>query len=289
MDNGPYWHLYTDGTKMQNIFCKEGDFKIGMWSLATALHLCKNVRSLSFELMSNHIHLILSGYQQECVEVFDLFASRLKRAFAKSDRTINWCQFKMDILPIENIQALRNEIIYVNRNAFVANPAYTPYSYLWGGGCAYFNPWIQYPRKSPLGKLKVKTQRELLHTRDVAAFSELIEVSSMPFIPSFCDIRLGESMFRDARSYFNSLTRNTEAFSQIASRLKDSIYLTDDELYSVVCSYINKEYSVKTTAQLSGQQKIDTARHLHFNYNASNQQLRRLLRIDMSILEELFP
>ena len=111
----------------------------------------------------------------------------------------------------------------------------------------------------------------------------------MPFIPSFCDIELGESMFRDARSYFNSLTRNAEAFSQIASRLKDSVFMTDDELYSVLYSYINKEYSVKTAAELTAQQKIDTARHLHFNCNASNQQLRRMLRMDLAILEELFP
>ena len=96
-------------------------------------------------------------------------------------------------------------------------------------------------------------------------------------------------MFRDARSYFNSLTRNAEAFSQIASRLKDSIFLTDDELYSVICSYISKEYSVKAPSQLSAQQNIDTARHMHFNYNASNHQLRRMLRLDPSILEELFP
>ena len=96
-------------------------------------------------------------------------------------------------------------------------------------------------------------------------------------------------MFRDARSYFNSLTRNAEAFSQIASRLKDSIFLTDEELYSVICSYISKEYSVKIPSQLSAQQKIVTARHLHFHYNATNQQLRRMLRLDLSILEELFP
>ena len=111
----------------------------------------------------------------------------------------------------------------------------------------------------------------------------------MPFIPSFCDIKLGESMFRDARSYFNSLTRNAEAFSQIAARLKDTIFLTDEELYSVICSHINKEYSVKTLSQLSAQQKIDTARHMHFNYNATNQQLRRMLRMEPAILEELFP
>ena len=96
-------------------------------------------------------------------------------------------------------------------------------------------------------------------------------------------------MFRDARSYFYSLTRNVEAFSQIASRLKDSIFLTDEELYSVICSHINKEYSVKTPSQLSAPQKIDTACQMHFGYNASNQQLRRMLRLDLSILEELFP
>ena len=67
------------------------------------------------------------------------------------------------------------------------------------------------------------------------------------------------------------------------------IFLTDEELYSVICSHINKEYSVKTPSQLGAQQKIDTARHMHFGYNATNQQLRRMLRMDLSILEELFP
>ena len=289
ISNGPYWHVYTDGTKMQNIFCNEEDFKIGMWCLAVALHLCKSVRAITFELMANHIHLILAGQKQDCIMCFEIFTSRLKQAFSKTGRIIDWSNFKMDILPIEDIQALRNEIIYVNRNAFVANPSYTPDSYPWGGGCAYFNPWLKYVQTSPLGNLKINIQRRMLHTRNVAPFSQLPEVGGIPFITAFCDIELGENMFRDARSYFNSLTRNAEAFSQIASRLKDTIFLTDEELYSVLCSYISKEYSVKTPTLLSAQQKIDTARHMHFGYNASNQQLRRMLRMDLSILEELFP
>ena len=71
------------------------------------------------------------------------------------------------------------------------------------------------------------TQRALLHTRDISPYADLRVISLMPFIPSFCHISLGESMFRDARS--------------------------------------------------------------HFNYNVSSQQLRRMLRLDLSILEELFP
>ena len=288
-DNGPYWHLYTDGTKMQNIFCCEDDFKAGMWCLAVAMHLCKDVQMLTFELMGNHIHLILAGVKEDCINAFDLLATRLKKSFPKRQQPIDWSQFKMEILPIDTLQALRNEIIYANRNAFVANPAFTPDSYPWGGGCAYFSPWLKYVPTMPLGNRSIQIQRELLHTKKIAPFADLKEINLIPFIPSFCNIRLGESMFRDARSYFTSLTRNAEVFSQIASRLKDSIFLTDEELYSALCLHINKEYSIKTPSELSAQQKIDTARYMHFNYNASNQQLRRMLRMDIAILEELFP
>ncbi len=288
-DNGPYWHLYTDGTKMQNIFCCEEDFKAGMWCMAAAMHLCKDVQMLTFELMGNHVHLILAGLKGDCIKAFDLFAARLKKAFPKRQQAIDWSQFEMDILPIDNLLALRNEIIYTNRNAYVANPAFTPDSYPWGGGCAYFSPWLKHLITTPLGDRSIQIQREFLHTKKITPFADLREINSIPYIPSFCNIKLGESMFRDARSYFNSLTRNAEVFSQIASRLKDSIFLTDDELYSALCSYINKEYSLKAPSELSAQQKIDTARYMHFSYNASNQQLRRMLRMDIVILDELFP
>lgn len=108
-------------------------------------------------------------------------------------------------------------------------------------------------------------------------------------IPSFCRIDIGERMFRDARSYFNSLTRNAEAFSQIAERLKDTVFLTDDEMYAAAVRYAEQNYSNRQLASLSPDQKIRLAKELHFRYNASNQQLRRLLRLDIGLLNELFP
>ena len=288
-NNGPYWHLYTDGTQMQNIFCNDAEFRTGMWVLAGSCCLVREVEVLTFELMKNPLHMIMSGPKESCIRFFYTTASKLKRTFSRKDKAIDWNRFKMDILPIETLQALRNEIIYVNRNAFVANACYTPDSYPWGGGCAYFNVWMEHLQTSPISILRIETQREILHTRDVAPFSTLKVINGIPFIPSFCNTALGEQMFRDARSYFNALTRNAEAFSQIAARLKDTIYLTDDEIYSVTIAHINKEYAVKGIQLLSGQQKIETARHLRFNYNATNQQLRRLLRLDISILEEMFP
>ena len=95
-------------------------------------------------------------------------------------------------------------------------------------------------------------------------------------------------MFQDARSYFHLLTRNAEAFSQIASRLKDTMFLTDDEMFVVAARSAAEEFSAKLGV-LTPDQKIQLARKLHFDYNASNQQLRRLLKLDISLLNEMFP
>ena len=197
--NGPYWHVYTDGTKMQNIFCCEDDFKTGMWCLAAGVHLCEGVQMLTFELMGNHAHLILAGQREACIKAFDLFAERLKKAFPKRQRAIDWSQFKMDILPIESLQALRNEIIYANRNAFVANPTYTPDSYPWGGGCAYFSPWLRHLTTSPLGELPILTQRSLLHTKNRKRWQQSVFITKQtPWIQSpfraSCEVRKGETI-----------------------------------------------------------------------------------------------
>lgn len=287
--NGPYWHICTDGTRMQNIFCTMEDFNTGMWILASVRCMVTDCRVITFEIMGNHLHLITAGPRERCLYFFEILKSRLKRTFTRMGSLVDWNRFAAETHPIETLQALRNEIIYVNRNAFIANEAYTPDSYPWGGGCAYFNGWMGDIQPVPLCNLKINHQRELLHTRDIERFARLEVIGNRAFIPSFCDIALGERMFRDPRSYFNALTRNAETFSQIASRLKDTVFLTDDEMYVVTVSHISKEYGINKIPLLSPQQRLDTARHLHFNYNATKQQLRRILKLEIGVLDEMFP
>ena len=286
--NGPYWHLYTDGTKMQDIFLGAEDYDVGMWILASAVCQVDGVEILTFELMGNHVHLILSGRREQCLQMFKLFKSRLARVMRKRGRVLDWSSFSAEILPIPDLKSLRNEIIYVNRNAYVVNPKYSPSSYPWGGGCAFFSLWLEHVCVKDFMDLSIDMRRELLHSRDVSLCSGLRKVGGRVFIPSFCSIDLAEAMFTDPRSYFNMLTRNAEAFSQIAQRLKDSVFLTDDELYSVLVSYINKEFGVRNVIHLDPKQKIECANYLRFKFSASRQQLRRLLRLDDKVLAELY-
>ena len=287
--NGPYWHLYTDGTEMQNIFCSDEEFNTGMWILASAICQTREIEVITFEIMNNHIHLILSGCRNSCLDMFDIFKRRLKKTMQHFGRVIDWKKFKAEILPIESIRALRNEIIYVNRNAYVANPRYTPVSYPWGGGCAYFNEWAHLLRPVKYKDLSIDKRRELIHSKDITSCSRLQIIGNRVYIPSFCNIQLGESLFADPRVYFNSLSRNAEAFSQIAERLKDSIFLTDGELFSITIAHISQKYNIQNTAHLSPQQKIECARFLHLKYKATKQQIRRLLRLEEKIIQELLP
>lgn len=131
---GRFWHLFTDGSSMEDIFLNEDDMKTGMIALAMGRCIYQEIEIITFELMSNHLHLILRGDRGACLELFGYFKKKLARIFCKQDRCIDWKRFKADILEIPDLKALRNEIIYVNRNAFVADPRFTPFSYPWGGG-----------------------------------------------------------------------------------------------------------------------------------------------------------
>lgn len=288
VENGPFWHLYTDGTMMGDIFCSEEDFKLGMTLLAVCAAVYPQIDLITFELMSNHVHLVMRGESEDCLVFFEIYKRRLKRLYTKMIRVVDWDSFQPQIIEIETLRALRNEIIYVNRNAYVANYKYTPFSYPWGGGWAYFSPVISLlPIKSVL-EVGYNRVRTLTHYREVSDLAALKFVGDVPFIPSFCRTDIGERMFQDARSYFHSLTRNAEAFSQIASRLKDIVFLTDDEMF-VVAARCSAEMFSNRLNVLNPAQKIQLARKLHFDYNASNQQLRRILKLDISVLDEMFP
>lgn len=287
---GQFWHLYTDGTRMGNIFLNDNDLNAGMAILAAcAKVMYPEAILVTFELMKNHIHLILCGNREACLRLFVLLKDKLRRVFKKTARGLDWKVFQAEILPIESLKALRNEIIYTHRNAFVANPTYTPFSYQWGGGCAYFNPMIKEIRTDKISSFSIDRQRELTYSRDTCQLGELKFSGERVYIPSFCNIRLGESMFTDARSYFFSLSRNAEAFSQIAARLKDKVFLTDDEIYAAALNLAGKEFGAGKITTLTPEQKIRLSKDLHFRYNASNHQLRRVLKLDIAVLNELFP
>ena len=53
---GPFWHLYTDGTKMENVFCSNEDMIRVMTAVAVEKTMSDDVMIITFEIMKNHLH-----------------------------------------------------------------------------------------------------------------------------------------------------------------------------------------------------------------------------------------
>ena len=286
---GPYWHIYTPGDLTEIIFTSSEDFTFGMNLMAVCLAAFPNLRIITFTLMNNHFHIILAGSREDALSFFGLYRKRLKCFMAGQGRYPDFSTLVPDAYEIPDLQALRNEIVYVNRNGYVVQPEHTPYSYPWSAGVYYFNPLLARVPRIPLSSLSQPEQRKLYHSRLIELPGHYKVSGQMIDPSSFCSIQEGEACYRNAHQYFRFLSRNQEAGSGIAKRLADTAFLTDEEMFGVARTLADKEYGVRNLASLPPEAKTALAKKLFFDYKAAPRQIRRLLKMDPAMMEALFP
>lgn len=305
---GPYYHAYTSGKDTPILFVDKKDLAFVMNVIAQAAYLYPCVRILAFEVMNNHFHFVLAGDKEDCLAFCNRILKRIRKHFPEAGKT------SLSIKDINDLTALRNNITYVNRNGYVADTNHTPFSYPWGTGRYYYldGPagipvsWVSYDGLRRIFRCRtlsissnwimVGCIDNLLEASDSAKYGtvrsiirqlDLTEIYVSP--ASYCDINLGVSMFRDAHHYFQEVTKNIEAYSELALEIGDDDFLTDAELYARLYNILKERYGNARVTSLSGAQKVDVARMLHYEYRASNGQIRRVLGLSQYDVDNLFP
>lgn len=187
---------------------------------------------------------------------------------------------------IDSLQSLRNTIVYVNRNGFVTDRNYTPFTYPWGTGKYYFNG-------ADFGgvntNLNVNEMRRMFRGR-AAIFPDTYQVNDGYILPSsYCNLELGMSLFRDAHHYFFMVSKNVETYGELALELNDGEYLTDTELVSQLVKLLKIDYNVNSLRDLGKSQKYDLARRLRLEFRSSNEQIRRVLNLTSAEVNTIFP
>lgn len=276
---GPYWHVYTSGKETPLIFNTREDFAFAMNVVAQA-YACSEINILAFEIMGNHFHFVLSADEIQIHQ----FWSFIRKKMIKSFPVIK--DVKLSLKPIDNLQSLRNNIIYTNRNGYVADPAHTPFSYPWGTGRYYFN---DFPVEHCLSDLHTRQRRLMFRGRDPHLPGQWKFIDGYICPLSFCSIESGMAMFRDAHHYFYLISKNIESNSELASELGGEEFLTDSELFKRLFQIIKSEYGVPQINALGTQQKIDLAIRLRREFHSSNGQIRRLLHLSQYEIDSLFP
>ena len=280
---GPVYNANTPENEPL-IFMSDEDFKAGMSILAICVRLHPDIRVFAFQLMSNHIHLVIGGDPQRIQVFFKYFVGRLNKYF---DGRASLKDISLKLFPIGDLSYMRNAIAYVNRNGYVVNNNVTPFSYRWGSSPFFFQPMVVNYAKmcgKPIGVLGI---RSLMHARSCDRLKDLQTIEGYVSPLEFCDIPLAESIFRDAKQYFYHISRNVEMYSEIAKSIGESIYVNDDDLYLAAVKIAREHYGTNDLRTLDTAGKLELAKRLHFDYNAGEKQLERLLKIDKRLLMAL--
>ncbi len=294
--DGPFWHLCTPGEVQEIIFIEEADFRYAITALGLALSALREntgatmscVVILAYAVMSNHIHLILAGPKEACLALFEEWKRLLKKYFARQGRILSWRNFEIaEPIQITDLRMLRTELAYCNRNGFVEGLCPTPFTYPWGSGQYYFS--MPQAAGMPFNELPYNVKRSMLQSRAQTLPKEYKAIEGMLDPRSFCQFDKGMAYFSNGYFYFSDITRNMEAFSESAKRLKDRVFLTDSELYVALLQLCKRNFGVNSPKELDPNSKLETAKLLHTTYNATNGQICRLLHLQKAIVDQLFP
>jgi len=286
---GTLWHVSTPGNLSEIINITELDFKFSVSNAAiSAAEL--GVVVISDTQMSTHTHTIMAGTRQLCSDYLKAERERLYRYLESNDRFLDLTAFKCDDpVEITDLDCARNEIAYCNRNGYVGSPQYHPFSYQWGAGAYYFNPYAKSQLGIPFNNIPFKTKRYLMRRR-VTNMPEGYRYANGMILPnSYARIDIGESLFRDAHHYFNSVVKNVESYSAIAKRYGDKVILPREELYSVVTMMARRDYDIKQPSLLPPSAKCQIAKVMHYDYNATNSQIQSILKLPIEQVREMFP
>ena len=284
----PFWHLWTP--ENHPVFLPDRDsFMATMDILAICARMVPEVRILTFQLMTNHLHLTSSGSGDLLLRLLRLFIRYLTKYLKARGLVVGLSFGEVDPRPLGSLQDMRNVIAYNNRNGYVVSPDYTPFTYPWGANSYYFN----YPAKARYkesGNILTRDgRRRLIHSHDADTVPTIVTVDGYACPMDFCDIGLGESVFRCASHYFREVSRNIESQKKIAQEIGESVFYTDDELFGVLLSLCQEKFGGQKPTMLPASAKQEMAMLLHNEFNAGNKQIQRMLRLDASIVSAWFP
>lgn len=280
---GECHHLWTPENH-EIIFTSQTDFKTGMTLFGISAKLYADVTVLTFELMSNHIHITASGDEGRLKNLFNTFKEFILKWLKSENSAISLEKFQAGTRRLMTLEDVRSVIVYDNRNGFIVSHEHTPFTYPWGANRYYFSPDSCRLAEQGSKSFSLRERRNVSHSRIADKAEGLLLFDGYTSPLSFCNIKAGESLFRDAAHYFNKLSKSIESNASIAKEIGESVWYTDDELYSIVKKISKEKYGTASPAAIAPNDKINLAKTLHYEFNAGAKQLQRMLKLDLSVL-----
>ena len=280
-----YYQLVSDGWQKGRLFHSSAQFMYGMMTIGL-MQLKFGLRIYAFILMPNHIHIVLSGSGNACVEAFSYFKKRISARLSKDSDPPLPRDYGFKLLPIADKQQMRKHLLYVLRNAYEKGWC-TPLGYPWGSGWSLYSqmaPFIRGVRAGTLSKRKM----ESLIGSETAVPADWEFHPALGLLPdSFVDTSLIRKLFPTVKQFFTRLVKDYESFAQIADEAGEDLLLSEEEVRDIVSHLLNTQFNHKTVEQLGADEKYSLAALLNHAFHLPPETVAQTLSLPEHIVKQV--
>ncbi|MBO4624161.1 MAG: hypothetical protein J5646_01540 [Bacteroidales bacterium] len=283
LDGGPFFIVTTENLPWLLFTCDQ-DFMNGTNMVAVAL-AGLGIRMLNEVEMNNHLHFVMEGPEK----MVTLFTDRLRKAMSRyqlAKGNPSLAKWVIRVKPILNLRNLRNAILYVSRNPYVAGRNCTPPGYKWSSAQLMFNDNLAYYNAgTPFSQLTFREKRAITRQRDIVLPQEYRVLDGTILRSCFVDYKRAECFFESAHQYFHQLSRRVEADAETARWIGETILLPNEDVFRIVADW----YKVQTVKLLTPDQRLAAARRMKAELMSNNKQIAQVLSLPLNQINQLFP
>ena len=277
-----YYHLCTDGKK--GIICHTEAEYVYLVNTISLLNLLFPVTVHVYEVMRSHLHLLISGKGAACVAVFDYIRRRINKRLREDGYPPLPADYDFRLIPIEDENQMRNNAIYIARNASqVMN--IRPGSYLFGSTMVLYADVSRLFETVRAGDLSVRTLRKMFNTMlSIPPDRPIHPGLGMALPQGFVDMGVLYKIFPSATEFETRLVKDYEAFVEIADKVGEEIVFTVEEARNMVDMELMKAGRLLTN--LSSEEKCQLAIALNRRFRLDALTLSRVLYIPARIISQ---
>ena len=279
-----YYHLSTDGKWDGIIFHTPVLFAYGMILLGL-ITLAFPIEIYAFTLMDNHIHIVLSGTGKACREAFLYLVRKLNQRLIKDGYEPLPEDYGCKLVSITTREQLQNDMIYLDRNPYEKQFC-VPAGYPWGTTLIHHSCILSLFQWKKAGVMSKRELERINGSRiPIPAdweFNPVLGLNPACFVRN--DIFL--KLFPTPKAYQSRLTKDYEAFVQVAESLGEDVEFSSEEIEGILHKLLRLHFSGRGIRHLNNDEKARLSVKLSQNYHLSAGQIAGTLGLQEYLVKQ---
>lgn len=288
-----YYLISTEHLEDKLWFKEADDFVVGMNHVALQSYICREVSVLAFILMSNHVHFVLYGTEQEVMDYVNAFKRRYSLyLFRKYAVNALLRENGLDLKVISEYEpdALERAIAYVQMNCVAAGICGHPSLYPWGTGNAFFKATDEaFPAKRLSGEhvkrladYSGRARKCLLHSGKALELPDYWLVSDGGYVlpESYVDVDHVEKLFRKLSRMTYFLNTSSKARKRLETDEDRIPSFKDQIILQALPDLLNGLFGKASFQELNLEaDRAEAIRQIRYRFSANVHQAARVCGI----------